>query len=69
MLHSHTRVFIHLIWATKSRERMLTRDIRPLVRRHLADYAKENNIHCETLNVQMEHVHRLISLQSTQKYR
>ena len=46
---------------------MLTKDVRPLLRRHLVDYARENDIHCDTLNVQMEHVHGLISLQSTQK--
>lgn len=67
MLHSHTRIFIHLIWATKSRERMLTKDVRPMLRRQLADYARDNNIHCEALNAQMEHVQGLISLQSTQK--
>jgi len=46
---------------------MLTKDVRPLVRRHLVEYAKENDIHSEALNVQMEHVHGLITLLSTQR--
>ena len=67
MLHSYNKIYVHLIWATRNREKMLTKDIRPLVNRHIAQYSKDNGIVLEALNVQMEHVHALINLATNQK--
>jgi putative transposase len=67
MLHSYTKILVHLVWATKNRERVLTKEVRPLVQRHISEYARENQIALEALNVQMEHVHALINLSSNQK--
>ena len=67
MLHSYTKIFVHLIWATKNREKVLTKEVRPLLQKHIALYARENETELDALNVQIEHVHALINLLSNQK--
>ena len=62
MLHSHTRLWVHLIWATKNRQRILFKDAgRPLYE-HLLKKAAEGKIVFEQLNIQPEHIHGLIDL-------
>lgn len=45
---------------------MLTQEVRPLVQRHVSAHAEGNQIALQALNVQMEHVHALIDLLSSQ---
>lgn len=67
MLHSYTRIYVHLVWATKNRERILRREVRPLVQEHIAVNARDNLILLEALNVQIDHVHAVLNLKSNQK--
>ena len=67
MLHSYTKIYIHLIWATKNRVKFLKKEDCPFVLHHISDYAEKNQINLEALNVQREHVHVLINLPSDQK--
>lgn len=67
VLHSYTRIFVHFIWATKKRQRLLTTQVRPLLSDHLKHYSRENGIAIDTLKVQLEHVHALINLMSNQQ--
>ena len=66
-LHSYVRVYVHVIWRIKKRAMVLTDTIRPAVKEHLLQYANNNDIKVETLNVQSDHVHALIDLSSTQR--
>ena len=67
MLHSFTRIMLHLVWATKKRQRLLTVEVRPLLTEHFKHYANENSIFIDALNVRLEHVHVLINLLSNQQ--
>ncbi len=67
MLHSFTRVFIHFVWSTKSRQPFLTGELRTLVKSHMETYAQENNIEIDSLAMQPEHVHMLVQLRSDQR--
>ncbi len=67
MLHSYTKIYVHLIWSTKNRERLLVKDVRPKVRQHVLQNAKQKSIHIDCLNMQIDHVHMLVSLSSDQK--
>ena len=67
MLHSFVRIHVHLVWSTKARERLLTKNIREVVRRHIIAYSAGKGIVVECMNVQIDHVHVLISLSSDQK--
>ncbi|MCD4789169.1 MAG: IS200/IS605 family transposase [Bacteroidales bacterium] len=64
MLHSHTKIFIHLIWATKNRKRLFKNEFRKELSFHLIEKAKFESIPFISLNVQPEHVHGLINLPS-----
>ena len=67
MLHSFTKIYIHLVWSTKAREPLLMKDVRKAVHTHIINYAATKAIAIECMNVQMDHVHVLISLPSDQK--
>ena len=64
MKHSHTRIWIHIIWATKKRERILFPDMAVQVFNFMIKKAVEINVPLEQLNIQPEHVHALVDLPS-----
>ena len=67
MLHSFTKIYIHLVWSTKAREPLLMKDVRQVVQEHIVKYSASKGITIECMNVQVDHVHVLISLSSDQK--
>ena len=62
MSHSHTRIWIHLVWATKNRERMLFKHAGQPLYQHLLAQSEAIGVVFERLNIQPEHVHGLIDL-------
>ncbi len=66
MLHSYTRVFVHFVWSTKGRERLLINDARSQILSHILGYAKENSVIIDEINIQPDHLHVLIELKSDQ---
>lgn len=64
MIHSHIRLWVHLIWTTKNHVRVFNDDLCLKVASHLIDKAKDEKIPFLSLNVQPEHVHGLINLPS-----
>jgi len=60
------RIWIHLIWATKNREPLLTENIRQQVFQHVHDNAIRKGIFVDCINGHSDHVHCLISLASNQ---
>jgi REP element-mobilizing transposase RayT len=61
-LHSFTRIWIHLIWETLNREKLLTNEAGKRVSEFLFNYSKEKNIFMKINYVNPEHVHALIEL-------
>ncbi len=64
MLHSHVKVWVHVIWNTLKKKRVLTRDLRVKLFHHLMERAAEEGIQTVRINVQPEHVHCLLCLPS-----
>ena len=62
MLHTHARVWIHLVWATKNRQRIIHKEQGLILFDFLIEKAKSIEIPFEKLNIQPEHVHGLIDL-------
>ena len=60
------RIWIHLVWATKSRQPFLTKDIRQKVFAHMKENAPKKNIYLDFVNGYTDHVHCLISLNQEQ---
>ena len=65
MGHSLCKVYIHFVWTTKNRERLLPPSARTQLYEHLLKNARENSILIKALNVQPEHVHLLVKLSRT----
>jgi REP element-mobilizing transposase RayT len=61
-----TKIWIHLVWATKKREPLMLADIRPKIFTHIKENGTHQNIHTDFVNGHLEHIHCLISLKSTQ---
>ncbi|MFP4447700.1 MAG: transposase [Bacteroidales bacterium] len=66
MLHTHSCVWIHLIWATKNRERVLFENQAKKLFEHLINKGKELGVAFEKLTIQPEHIHALINLPTDQ---
>jgi REP element-mobilizing transposase RayT len=64
MLHSHTRLWSHVIWASKNRERILFKEPSKQLYNFLLKKSEKLHVHIEQLNIQSEHVHLLIDLPS-----
>ncbi|MBN2213233.1 MAG: IS200/IS605 family transposase [Bacteroidales bacterium] len=63
MQHTHSRIWIHLIWTTKNRQRCLFKDYGIQLYNHLITYTREEiKVPFERLNIQPEHIHGLIDL-------
>jgi putative transposase len=63
---AYLKVWIHFVWATKSRKPLLTSKIRHTVFNHIRENAKAKNIHLDFINGFTEHVHCLVSLNAKQ---
>lgn len=63
-IHSYVKIWVHIIWGTLNFERILTKDLRPKLFRHIEKKADELGVHIAKLNIQPEHVHCLLSLPS-----
>jgi len=61
-LHSYSRCWIHLIWGTLNREKILHQEARVRVSKFLADYSASKDIYMKINYVNADHVHVLIDL-------
>lgn len=62
----YVKIWIHLVWTTKNREPLLTKEIRQDVFWHIRENAKKKGIYIDFINEYSEHVHCLISMSSGQ---
>ncbi len=60
------RIGVHLVWTTKDRLPLLTKNIRQHVFDHIRKYSASKSIHINLINGHNEHVHALVSLQADQ---
>jgi putative transposase len=59
---SYVRIWVHLVFATKNRKPLLTKQVRPKVYEHIIDNCKNKGIYLQTINGYTDHLHCLISL-------
>jgi len=60
--HSYSCCWLHLTWAVKNRERLLTPNTRPLLHSHIQENARSKDIFLKALFINADHVHALIDL-------
>jgi putative transposase len=59
---SYVKIWVHLVFSTKSRNPFLSNKIRLDVQKHIIANCKEKDIFLQTINGHTEHLHCLISL-------
>lgn len=60
------KIWIHLIWTTKQRKKLITVEIKRLLYDHIRENAKVKDIYIDHINGIEDHVHLLISLKPGQ---
>ena len=63
---SHTRILLHVIWATKNRSPIISKELKPLLLNHIKDNSIKKGIFIESMNCVQDHIHLLISLSADQ---
>ena len=61
-LHSYSRCWLHLIWGTLKREKLLNKPVAARVSHQLAEYAETKGIYMKINYVNADHVHLLVAL-------
>src|SRR5580658_1720161 len=61
-LHSYSRVWVHLVWATLERRPLLTKAVATKLSAYLTHYANEKGIYMKINFVNPDHVHALVDL-------
>ena len=64
-LHSYSKVWLHLIWSTHNKDKILSKKNREMLSDFLYKYAEEKEIYMKINYVNAEHVHTLIDLPTT----
>ncbi|PTQ94965.1 putative transposase [Mucilaginibacter yixingensis] len=59
---SFVKIWVHLVFSTKNREPLLSKQIRYDVYKHIAQNCSEKNIFLQAINGYADHLHCLISL-------
>jgi len=62
----YLNVYLHIIWSTKNRSEIITKELKPLLIEHIKSKAKIKGIFIDTVNCVMDHIHFLVSLGSDQ---
>jgi REP element-mobilizing transposase RayT len=68
-LHSYSRCWLHLIWGTLNREKLLPKEAAARVSRYLTEYAEGKGFYMKINYVNADHVHALIDLPTTLVFR
>jgi REP-associated tyrosine transposase len=61
-VHSYSRCWIHLIWGTRDREKLLNKAAAARVSRNLDSYTEKEGIYMKINYVNADHVHALVDL-------
>lgn len=60
------KVWIHFIWSTKNREKLISKKLKPEFLNHIKDNAKSKEIYIDTLECVSDHIHILVSMKGEQ---
>lgn len=60
------RVWIHFIWSTKNREKIISKELKNALLNHIISNAQEKTIWIDSINCISDHIHVLISLNTDQ---
>lgn len=61
-VHSYSRCWVHLIWGTLNREKLLDKEAAARISRQLSEYAETKGVYMKINYVNADHVHALVDL-------
>ncbi len=61
-LHSYSKVWVHLVWSTHNREKVINKNAALNISNFISEYCKSNSIYLKSIFINPEHVHTLIDL-------
>lgn len=59
-------MYIHLIWSTKNRDKLISKELKPLLLTHIKENSFKKGIFIDAMNCVSDHIHLLISLGAEQ---
>ena len=62
----YIKVWVHLIWSTKNRNKIITPDLKYKLYEHIKDNARKKEIYLDFINGVEDHIHLLISIKAEQ---
>jgi len=62
----YIKIWIHLIFSTKNRDKLISKQLKPQLLKHIKENSIEKNIYIDFMNCVSDHIHLLISLNSEQ---
>lgn len=62
----YLKIWIHLIFSTKKREKIITKELKPKLLSHIKENSITKNIYISSLNCVEDHIHILLSLGNEQ---
>jgi putative transposase len=62
----YTKIWIHLIWTTKNRGKLISPELKPKLLSHIKEYTSARDIHLDFINCTSDHVHAIISMNPDQ---
>ena len=63
---SYLKIWVHLVWSTKNRQPLLSREVRSILFPHIKKNAQQKGIYIDFINGHTDHIHILISLNKEQ---
>jgi len=62
----YINIYLHVIWSTKNRSKIITKELKPVLLEHIKSNAKKKGIYIDAVNCVADHIHFCISLGSDQ---
>ena len=59
---SYVKIWVHAVWCTKNRNRILLKDSKDQIIQHIRQNAKEKGIYIDSINGDLDHLHCLLAL-------
>ena len=68
MTHSYRSHFFHLIWSTKNRKKVITKQIKERLYEYIGGIVKNHQAYLLSIGGTEDHIHLLISVSKLDKY-
>lgn len=60
------KVWIHLIWSAKNREKLISKELKPKLLAHIKDNVRSKNIYIDSMECVSDHIHVVVSMKGDQ---